>query len=378
MTDSTTSSVPTPENKPQEEKGQTSGNTPAPASRPYGLSLVLSSVALLVSLAAAGGLYLQYQQNKTLLSNNNTLQSEFGQLQSQLTQANRNLSEQMASQVRQLDSSDALRRDQQQALSEIQSKLATLSRQDNKSWLLAQADFLVKLAGRKLWSEHDILSAALLLKNADESLTELNDPSLIEVRRLLTEDISTLGAIHRIDSDGLVLQLTQLSTEVDKLPRRQQKSLTAQVEQSAAPENADRLQRWQHNLQQSWQHFLSSFVTIRQRQEGDESWMRPEQIEYLQENIRTQLLLAAQAVPREQEQQYRQSLDTVINWVNGHFDTASPLTRQFLQKIEQLRQQEIKLQLPQQLKSQAPLERLTRNRLFNMMPATSGSAQQEE
>ncbi|WP_413772003.1 uroporphyrinogen-III C-methyltransferase, partial [Klebsiella aerogenes] len=37
-------------------------------------------------------------------------------------------------------------------LDELQQKVAVISGSDAKTWLLAQADFLVKLAGRKLWS----------------------------------------------------------------------------------------------------------------------------------------------------------------------------------------------------------------------------------
>lgn len=49
-------------------------------------------------------------------------------------------------------------------LSEVQEKVATISGTDAKTWLLSQADFLVKLAGRKLWSDQDVTTAAALLK----------------------------------------------------------------------------------------------------------------------------------------------------------------------------------------------------------------------
>ncbi|WP_303719973.1 uroporphyrinogen-III C-methyltransferase, partial [Pseudomonas aeruginosa] len=63
-------------------------------------------------------------------------------------------------------------------LSEVQEKVATISGTDAKTWLLSQADFLVKLAGRKLWSDQDVTTAAALLKSADASLADMNDPSL--------------------------------------------------------------------------------------------------------------------------------------------------------------------------------------------------------
>lgn len=55
--------------------------------------------------------------------------------------------------------------------------MAVISGSDAKTWLLAQADFLVKLAGRKLWSDQDVTTAAALLKSADASLADMNDPS---------------------------------------------------------------------------------------------------------------------------------------------------------------------------------------------------------
>lgn len=53
--------------------------------------------------------------------------------------------------------------------------MAVISGSDAKTWLLAQADFLVKLAGRKLWSDQDVTTAAALLKSADASLADMND-----------------------------------------------------------------------------------------------------------------------------------------------------------------------------------------------------------
>ncbi|MCT6557404.1 uroporphyrinogen-III C-methyltransferase, partial [Staphylococcus aureus] len=58
------------------------------------------------------------------------------------------------------------------------------------------------MAGRKLWSDQDVTSAAALLKSADASLADMNDPSLLDVRRAITEDISTLSTLTQVDYDG--------------------------------------------------------------------------------------------------------------------------------------------------------------------------------
>lgn len=47
----------------------------------------------------------------------------------------------------------------------------------------------------------------------------------------------------------------------------------------------------------------------------------PNQDVYLRENIRSRLLVAAQAVPRHQEETYKQALDNVSTWVRAYYDT---------------------------------------------------------
>ena len=50
----------------------------------------------------------------------------------------------------------------------------------------------------------------------------------------------------------------------------------------------------------------------------------------LRENIRSRLLVAAQAVPRHQEETYKQALDNVSTWVRAYYDTEDATTKAFL------------------------------------------------
>lgn len=76
---------------------------------------------------------------------------------------------------------------------------------------------MVKMAGRKLWNDQDVVTAVSLLKGADSSLAEMNDPSLLAIRRAINEDIGNLAALSKIDNDGTILQLNQLANQVDNL-----------------------------------------------------------------------------------------------------------------------------------------------------------------
>ncbi|HFD3738629.1 TPA: uroporphyrinogen-III C-methyltransferase, partial [Pseudomonas aeruginosa] len=117
-------------------------------------------------------------------------------------------------------------------------------------WLIAQADFMVKMAGRKLWNDHDPVTAAVLLKSADSSLAEMNDPSLLDIRKSINNDMAKLAAINQVDYDGIILRLNQLSNDVDNLRLADLNSGDAKNEDNA--EVSDDISDWQQNLSRSW------------------------------------------------------------------------------------------------------------------------------
>ncbi|BDY98702.1 hypothetical protein MUTS15_73590 [Escherichia coli] len=59
---------------------------------------------------------------------------------------------------------------------------------------------------------------------------------------------------------------------------------------------------------------MDNFITIRRRDDTAVPLLAPNQDIYLRENIRSRLLVAAQAVPRHQEETYRQALENVSTW----------------------------------------------------------------
>ncbi len=251
-------------------------------------------------------------------------------------------------------------------LSEVQEKVATISGTDAKTWLLSQADFLVKLAGRKLWSDQDVTTAAALLKSADASLADMNDPSLINARRAITEDIASLSAVSQVDYDGIILKVNQLSNQIDNLQLADNNDDDSPMD-SDGTELSSSLSEWRINLQKSWQNFMDSFITIRRRDETAVPLLAPNQDVYLRENIRSRLLVAAQAVPRHQEETYKQALDNVSTWVRAYYDTNDATTTAFLEDIDKLSQQNITMNVPDKLESQPILEKIMQTRVRNLL-----------
>lgn len=374
MTEQNTPSAPVEETTTAVERHQ----QPAPEERrEKRTGPILGTIAIALAIALGAGLY-YYGQQRAQLQDAATLalQEQLAELKQSQLQEKQQLESLLQQQGKALEAADRQQTSLIRQLNELQEKVATISGSDAKTWLLAQADFLVKMAGRKLWSDQDVTTAATLLKSADASLADMNDPSLIDVRRALTEDISTLSAVSQVDFDGIILKLNQLSNQVDNL-RLADNNIDDSPMDADSDELSSSLSEWRQNLTKSWHSFMSDFITIRRRDSSAEPLLAPNQDVYLRENIRSRLLVAAQAVPRHQDEVYKQSLETISTWVRAYFDVNDPSTKAFLDELESLSQQSISMDVPDQLKSQPMLEKLMQTRVRNLLAQAPAAAQGE-
>lgn len=344
-----------------------------------GAALVLSAVAIAIALAAGVGLYgWGKQQAVKQTATSDALVNQLTALQKAQESQKAELEGIIKQQATQLDDANRQQAALAKQLDEVQQKVATISGSDAKTWLLAQSDFLVKLAGRKLWSDQDVTTAAALLKSADASLADMNDPSLIAARRAITDDIASLSAVAQVDYDGIILKVNQLSNQIDNLRLADNDTDDSPMD-SDSSELSSSISEWRVNLQKSWQNFMDSFITIRRRDDTAVPLLAPNQDVYLRENIRSRLLVAAQAVPRHQEETYRQALDNVSTWIRAYYDTDDATTKAFLDDVDKLSQQSITMDVPETLQSQPILEKLMQTRVRNLLAqpaaATTEAAQ---
>jgi uroporphyrin-3 C-methyltransferase len=357
--------------------GETTTAEQKPPRKPKNTGTALGVLAIAIALAIGVGLYINGKhQAQQQAAANQTLANQLSDLQQQAASDKQTLVQQLATQSSALDTAHQQQTAMSQQLDELKQKVATISSNDAHTWLLAQADYLVKLAGRKLWSDQDVTTAAALLKSADQSLADMNDPSLIDVRRALTQDISTLSAVSQVDYDGIILKLNQLSNGVDNLRLADNDSDGSPMDQDSG-ELSSSLREWRQNLVKSWHNFMDDFITIRRRDTTAEPLLAPNQDVYLRENIRSRLLIAAQAVPRHQDQIYKQSIDTVSTWVRAWFDTHDPATKAFLSQLDDLSQQSVSMDVPDALQSQPMLDKLMQTRVRNLLAQPSAGQQQQ-
>ncbi|UUM69243.1 uroporphyrinogen-III C-methyltransferase [Aeromonas veronii] len=323
---------------------------------------VLGGVAILLALGLTGGLYLHGHKNAV------AQQAELAQLKQQLASALSKIDQTSSKDAEQLAALDQTQQRLQGEMQGLQNRVLDLNDKRPNDWMLAESEYLVRMAGRKLWLEHDLVSAITLLGNADERIAALNDPSLMPIRKALAEDIAKLKGMPRIDREGLTLKLAALSDQIELLPL----STVSMPEAKAEPDQAvsTNPDEWESNLKKNWVKFTENFVTIRRRDGAVEALLSPQQEIFLRENLKTKLLQAQLSVYREQQALYEDSLDKAQRWLTQYFDTDNSATRYMQGEIDKLKGEQIQLDYPAQFKTQAMLEQVLTERLQRILASS--------
>ena len=328
----------------------------------------LSLLAILIALGVGGtGYYFgqqqvdEFQQKLTALEaqiNNKTVVSapaqevKFDTTQlAQLESANKAMQNKIA-QVEELINAKS------HELVGLQSQINKVSAQANAQqptdWLFSESDFLLNNALRKLVLDNDVDTAVSLLKLADETLAKVNNSQSAAIRSAINQDLKQLLSVAGVDQNSVMQKLSQLANTVDELPVL---DVNFGDDQNAT-KLSDSLSDWAENAEKSATSFLNHFIRISPKHGADrKELLAPNQDIYLRENIRLRLQLAIMAVPRQQNELYKQSLEAVASWIRSYFDTNAEVTQNFLKSVDELSEVSIYVDVPSQLQSLSMLDK---------------------
>lgn len=328
----------------------------------------LSLLAILIALGVGGAGYYfgqqqvdQFQQKLTALKaqiNNKPVTSvstqdvKFDTTQlTQLESANKATQDKIA-QVEELINAKS------HELVGLQSQINKVSAQANAQqptdWLFSEADFLLNNALRKLVLDNDVDTAVSLLKLADETLAKVNNSQSAAIRSAINQDLKQLLSVAGVDQNAVMQKLSQLANTVDELPVL---DVNFGDDQNAT-KLSDSLSDWAENAEKSATSFLNHFIRISPKYGADrKELLAPNQDIYLRENIRLRLQLAIMAVPRQQNELYKQSLEAVASWIRSYFDTNAEVTQSFLKSVDELSEVSIYVDVPSQLQSLSMLDK---------------------
>ncbi|ELY5208236.1 uroporphyrinogen-III C-methyltransferase [Vibrio cholerae] len=363
-------------NQPATKKTLDSTPAQTPPPQPNSQGKKLASVALLLVLALGTGFAYVHQQQKSQF--NNQLQAVRAELKQTRDALNAQLEQTVSKATSQATEithrAETVLEQQQKSIESLQLAVADIKGRRPNDWLLAEADYLVKLAGRKLFLEHDVETATQLMESADQRIAALNDPSLTPLRKAMANDITTLKNIPLIDRDGLVLRLISLQQQIDSLPLANAILPADQPQTSqAVSENID---DWQTNLKNSLKAFADNFITFRSRDGNVIPLLSPTQHFYLRENLQAKLETAIKGVYTEQQTLYRIALDTAAQWSTSFFNPDDKAVQSFNAALAQLAEQQVQVEYPVKLQAQQQLADVINERLRrSVSPLTTGAEQ---
>jgi len=223
-------------------------------------------------------------------------------------------------------------------------RIAQLPGADTDDWLVAEAEYLLRLANQRLSLEKDLQGALAILLAADDVLLETKNPQFDRVRKQLAKEIVILRSVPAVDTTGAISRIQAVQDQITKLewmPR----ALPKQVAQVAIAEKGIELNAWQKFTSKAWAG-LGSIVRIREHDKALPAPLTPDQHYYLQQNMQLMLEQAQVALVRQQTDLYRHSIQRTQNWLNEFVRIDTTQAKALQQTLEELAQWQIAPALP--------------------------------
>lgn len=243
----------------------------------------------------------------------------------------------------------------------LQKQIAEISGRRPSDWLLAEADYLVTIAGRKLYLEKDIRTSITLLQEADARLIDLNDSSLLPIRALIATDIQSLQQVNPVSVTSLALAITGMLPQVSSLPLDTLKLPEPPKDESVTL--TDDVSDWRSNLSAVWHSIVEDFITITPVEKPLEPYLAERQQWLVEQQLKHALTQAKSAALDEEFTLYQSSLQEALSLIVEHYKLDEIAVEQFINALQQLQNTNFERNFPNQLGAQAALRDAIERRL---------------
>lgn len=210
----------------------------------------------------------------------------------------------------------------------------SVQKSDLDKWHVAEAQYLTKSANLELQLGFNIPLASILLKNADKELEGISVPSVVEIRKAIANDLSTLKSIPLPDITNIYLQLVSIDTRIDKLPLPPM-PLSPDLKPGFDADTRA-LPWWKAGLIRT-KEALKQVVIIRYNDNHTLPLVSPEEKRFLYQNLHAEIQTLIWALLHHDVKIYQTSLVRVIEWIEKYFAQTEPLTQMMLHDLTILR-----------------------------------------
>jgi uroporphyrin-3 C-methyltransferase len=311
---------------------------------------LVAILALIIAIALALWSWQQWNNHQAVMQTLQSLKQDTAQLEDLYGDRGSQQSQRLQSLEEKLASQRELIATQQRQIDHNARELLEAGNRTRTDWLLAEAEYLLRIANQRLMIEKDIRGAMSALEAADEVLTESDDIGVYPVRQQLAREILALKGLTGVDRTGLYLTLEAAIDSIHQLTDQALISENAPgfVVNAAQGESAGTGEE-PGAVVQAWNKVkatLMQVVVVRRMDEPVKPLLSPDQSAYARLNLQLMLEEAEMAVLRGNQPLYERALTKARTTIDDWYNASNPRVTALSETLAELAGKNVDPELP--------------------------------
>jgi len=241
----------------------------------------------------------------------------------------------------------------QEQLAQFDIRIEKLSNSDRSDWLLAETEYLLRMANQYATLAHDAKSAEALLANADQVMKELEksiaaSKSIVSIRSKISDERASLKLRNELDKEGLYLQLEALIKQVDQMTVVNISSISKNdrtAEDTTLSHESSISKRMIASLLRVLEK-IGGYIRVQQHDQDIGPLLSPDEQQYLKQNLRLRLEQAQIALMQQHQEVYETSLGDAKDWIKKYYVIDPVLKNKWLSELDAYSKQNVEEPLP--------------------------------
>jgi len=338
---------------------------------------LVAILALIIAIALALWSWQQWNNHQAVMQTIESLKQDTAQLEDLYGDRGSQQSQRLQSLEERLASQRELIATQQRQIDHNARELLEAGNRTRTDWLLAEAEYLLRIANQRLMIEKDIRGAMSALEAADEVLNESDDIGVYPVRQQLAREILALKGLTGVDRTGLYLTLEAAIDSIHQLTDQALISENAPgfVVNAAQGESAGTGEE-PGAVVQAWNKVkatLMQVVVVRRMDEPVKPLLSPDQSAYARLNLQLMLEEAEMAVLRGNQPLYERALTKARTTIDDWYNASNPRVTALSETLAELAGKNVDPELPDISQS---LD-LLKERLAGRLNANNGNGEED-
>lgn len=233
--------------------------------------------------------------------------------------------------------------------------------QNKEAWMLPEIKTLIWRANMILTLEHNPTIAIDLLKMADTYLAQLHDATLLNLRKILANNIATLQALPKLDITKIYLRIQTLSDQMQQLPLIDKDAANKKSPTEKKPALITTQPVWKRFFTGTW-NTLSTFLVIRHHQEPIQPLLTAQQRQISVTKLQILCAQAQWAILQHHNEIYHNVLQQIQQIIKNRFLQNSSYTEMILNELSALQKIDVDLAPPSLDDALQEMKKITTNR----------------